>query len=273
MSASKQQLHQRVAVLDPVFRTREHMRRTIRALGHAPLIFEDPQELLFLHNASLRCSAVCIGVPRRRVDLPHWIRGARNAVGPDVPLLFLTRDNLLKPIESLACSERDLLVAAPSSFADVYLGLQGCMARHSLAATGPGLEWGDYRFVPSKQTVFLDEEEIKLPPLDFELALEFFHNIDRVLTRQWLIGMAASLAPESTGRWVSACVSRLRDKLDLAGGRGCEWRLVHVRGLGYKLTQTGSAVAKKAAATESPAALSSIKKERAGPLRGFLQQN
>ncbi|WP_082517563.1 winged helix-turn-helix domain-containing protein [Variovorax sp. Root318D1] len=244
MSASKQPPHQRVGVLDPVFRTREHMRRTIRAFGHAPLIFEDLQELLFLPTASLRCSAMCIGLPRRRADLATWISGARNAVGPNVPLLFLTRENLLKPLESLGCNEIDLLVAAPSSFSDVYVGLEGCMARHALAPTGPGLEWGGYRFKPSTKSVMVDEEEIRLSPLEFELALEFFHNVGQVLSRQYLLTMASSLAPSESGRWLNACIARLRDKLNLGVSRGCEWRLVHIRGQGYRLSRSSPPAAK-----------------------------
>ena len=247
MSASNRQqpLHQRVGVLDPVFRTREHMRRTIRALGHAPLIFEDLQELLFMPAASLRCSAMCIGLPRRRADQSKWISGARNAVGPGVPLLLLTRENLLKPLQSLSCDEGHLLVAAPSSFSDVYVGLEGCMVRHALPPTGPGLTWGDYRFMPSIKTVIVDREEIRLSPLEFELALEFFHNVDQVLTRQWLVSMASGLAPSASGRWLNACIARLREKLHLGGARGSEWRLVHIRGQGYKLSRSSPAVAKK----------------------------
>ena len=245
MSASKRPPHQRVVLLDPVFRTREHMRRTIRAFGHAPLVFEDLQELLFLPTASLRCSAMCIGLPRRRADLPRWISGARNAVGPNVPRHFLTRENLLKPLQSLGCEEGDLLVAAPSSFSDVYVGLEGCMARHALAPTGPGLEWGGYRFKPSTKSVMVDEEEIHLSPLEFELALEFFHNVGQVLPRQYLLGMVSALAPSASGRWLNACIARLRDKLNLGVSRGCEWRLVHLRGLGYRLSRSGPVVAKK----------------------------
>ena len=54
---AKNNLSHRVLVLDPVLRTREHLRRAVRALGHAPLLFNDAEELLPLRGGLQRCAA------------------------------------------------------------------------------------------------------------------------------------------------------------------------------------------------------------------------
>jgi DNA-binding response OmpR family regulator len=236
-SATKQPPHQRIGVLDPVFRTREHMRRAIRAFGHAPLVFDDLQELLFLPPASLRCTAMCIGLPRGLPDLRSWVRGARNAVGPGVPLFLITHHSSPRQFRSLGSDESDLLAAAPLSFSDVYLGLRGCMARHAMAPVRPGLAWGPFRFVPATESVIVDDEEIKLSALEFELALEFFHRIGQVLARSYLLSVASSLSPGGSGAWLNDCIEVLSDKLDLRPSRGCEWLLAPVRSQGYRLTR------------------------------------
>ena len=61
--SARNELRRRVVVLDPMLRSREHMRRAIRALGHAPLVFNDLEELSQLRGKLLRCSALCVGLP------------------------------------------------------------------------------------------------------------------------------------------------------------------------------------------------------------------
>jgi DNA-binding response OmpR family regulator len=237
MSAGNE-LRRRVAVLDPMLRSREHMRRAIRALGHAPLVFNDLEELIPLRGKLLRCSALCVGLPPNPLDQQAWIRAARNLIAPEVPLLFIARENPLKAAETLRCTTGDLVLAAPSSFADVYKGMKAFLAQHALAVDDSGLEWGGYRFVPAKESVVLDGFEVCMRPLDFELALEFFHNIDRVLSRDWLRTMASGLAPETGGRWLDASVGRLRSQLGLIAFHGCEWKLSTIRYAGFKLSRS-----------------------------------
>ena len=236
--SARNELRRRVAVLDPMLRSREQLRRAIRALGHAPLVFNDLEELIPLRGSPLRCSALCVGLPANPLEQQAWVRAARNLIGPDVPLLFLARENPLKATETLRCTAGDVVLAAPSSFADIYKGLKAFLAQHSVSSDASGLEWGAYRFLPSKEAVVFDGLEVSLRPLDFELALEFFHNIERVLSRDWLRTMAGGLAPEGGGRWLDASVGRLRSQLGLIAFHGCEWKLATIRYSGFKLSRS-----------------------------------
>ena len=244
-------LRRRVVVIDPVLRTREQMRRAVLALGHTPLVFNDLDELLPLRESLLRCSALCLGLPHEPSEIQAWVRAARSVVAAGVPLLFLTRENPMKAPGVLRCAEGDLVLAAPSCFADVYGGLKAFLTQHSIAAGTAGLTWGEYRFVPSRESVVFDDSEICLRPLDFELALEFFHNINRVLSRDWLRSMVFDLVPDTGGRWLDSGVARLRSQLGLAAFEGCEWQLGSIRYGGFKLSRFhGKKTAKPAMAAE-----------------------
>jgi DNA-binding response OmpR family regulator len=236
--SARNELRRRVVVLDPMLRSREHMRRAIRALGHAPLVFNDLEELNQLRGKLLRCSALCVGLPPNPGEQQLWVRAARSLIGRDVPLLFLARENPVKATETLRCTAGDVVLAAPASFADVYMGMKAFLTQHGFFADETGLEWGGYRFVPSTEAVVVDGIEIPLRALDFELALEFFHNIDRVLTREWLRSMAVGLAPVTGGRWLDTCVGRLRSQLGLIAFHGCEWKLSTIRYAGFKLSRS-----------------------------------
>lgn len=231
--SSRSGLRQRVLVLDSVLRSREHMRRAVRALGHAPLVFD----LLLLRGTRPRCAMMCLGLPPDHIDLRTWVHKARSVVGAKVPVLFVTRENLLKALQMLGSVEGDSVLVAPSSFAEIYNGLGEFMAQHGLPTTGAGLSWDHYLFVPSQKSVMVDGAEINLRPAEFELALEFFHNVDRVLSRDWLRAMTSGMAPDASSRWIDANVARLRSQLGLASFHGGEWRLNNVRYAGYKLSR------------------------------------
>ncbi len=230
-------LRRRVVVIDPVLRTREHLRRAVRALGHAPLVFNELEELLTLREGLTRCSILCLGVPHDQSQVHSWVRVARSVVGADVPVLFITRDNPMKAPGVLRCTERDLLIAAPVCFADVHEGLKSFLIQHGIPTDPAGLTWGGYRFVPSRESVAFDDTEIHMRPMDFEIALELFHNINSVLSREWLRSMSAGLSPETGGRWLDAAVSRLRSQLVLGAFEGCEWQLSTIRYGGFKLSR------------------------------------
>jgi DNA-binding response OmpR family regulator len=213
------------------------MRRAVRALGHAPLVFDKLEELLLLRGAHARCAMMCLGLPPDHVDLRTWVYKARSVVGAEVPVLFVTRENLLKALQTLGSVEGDSVLVAPSSFAEIYNGLGEFMAQHALPTTGEGLSWDHYLFIPSQKSVMVDGAEINLRPAEFELALEFFHNVDRVLSRDWLLAMTSGMAPDASSRWIDANVARLRSHLGLASIHGGGWRLNNVRYAGYKLSK------------------------------------
>ncbi|MBT2324408.1 response regulator transcription factor [Variovorax paradoxus] len=249
--SSRKGLRQRVVVLDSVLRSREHLRRAIRALGHAPLVFEALEELTPLRGMESRCSMMCLGLPPTHIDRHTWIQKARGAVGPKVPVLFLARENLLKALQTLSGVEGDSVLVAPSSFAEVYNGLGEFMAQHGIPTVDDGLTWDPYVFLPSLESVMVDGAEIRLRPLEFELALEFFHNVDRVLSRDWLRAMTSGMVTDPSGRWIDTSVARLRALLGLAPFRGSEWRLSNVRYAGYRLSRSQDKKHSKALAAAS----------------------
>ena len=142
-------LRQRVVVVDPLPRSREYMRRAIRGLGHAPLIFTSSHELLAANRPIQRCALMCFSIPPGGQDLRRVVDACRAVVGKDVPVMFVAAGHDPKALKDLGRIQQNELLATPSSFADVYNSLEGFMIRNGLPLAEIGLAWGPYRFFSS----------------------------------------------------------------------------------------------------------------------------
>lgn len=227
-------LRQRIVVVDPMPRSREYLRRAIRGLGHSPLVFTDADELLEASRSIQRCALMCFGVPPNTQDLRRIISMCREMVGRDVPVMFLSTGDDPKSLRDLGRMQRNELLATASSFADVYNSLEGFMIRNGLPLTEDGLAWGAYRFYPACALVKVGGNDVWLNSPEFELALEFFHNVERPLSTEWLKAMVSRASVRGWARWLDSRVDHLRHQLALCASD--DWALANARCSGYRLT-------------------------------------
>lgn len=188
---------------------------------------------------------VLLGCPEDHDALGGFVNEVLSLVGPDVPMLFGVREDQLRTWMS-HCRPQDDVVVAPSSFAKRYQSIERFMGRQGIPVQGPGLQWGPYRFVPATGMVEVDGAEVGLQPMDFDLAVELFHNLDRTLSRDRLRLMTAGCDTNRDARWIDHCMLRIRRTLDLSPERG--WRLDAVPWKGYQLSTTSPAAADAPAA-------------------------
>jgi DNA-binding response OmpR family regulator len=95
------------------------------------------------------------------------------------------------------------------------------------------LEFGRMVVDYERRQVSLDGKVVPLTEREIDVALYFFQNIGRLLTREHLIKVIWAQTPEVDTRTVDVHVSTLRRKLGLFSELG--WRLVSVYGHGYRL--------------------------------------
>jgi DNA-binding response OmpR family regulator len=171
--ASRHGLRQRIVIVDPVLVTREHLRRAVWALGHAPLVFESMEELLGVGSNSPRCALMCLGLPPKAREVGPCIQVARRVFGSTIPALLVAREGASKSARVQGAMPGDEVLAAPADFDDIYKRVAEFMMRSGLPTAGYGLTLGDFCFIPSSGSVRVDGVEIRLNPLDFELAMEF----------------------------------------------------------------------------------------------------
>jgi DNA-binding response OmpR family regulator len=94
-------------------------------------------------------------------------------------------------------------------------------------------QFDDIRFDIARQTVLVGGEEVVVTNKEFSLALLLFQNLDRPLSRAYLLDKIWGVSPDLQTRTLDAHVSRIRSKLMLRPEAG--YRLAPVYSYGYRL--------------------------------------
>ena len=95
------------------------------------------------------------------------------------------------------------------------------------------LKCGVYHFDMSLHQAFVSEEEVTLTQKEFELALFFFRNLGRLLSRAHLLESVWGHSAEINTRTLDTHISRLRKKLHFGEETGYQLRSIYHQG--YRL--------------------------------------
>ncbi|MDR0439634.1 MAG: response regulator transcription factor [Candidatus Accumulibacter sp.] len=150
------------------------------------------------------------------------------------PVLFVTGNaDEQEVVEALDAGADDYL-AKPFSRAVLLARLQAVLRR---ATAGGGLaqtqDFGRLVVDHDRRRISLDGRAVSMTEREADLALYFFRNIDRLLTREHLVKVVWALSGDVDTRTVDVHVSALRRKIGITPEFG--WRLVSVYGHGYRL--------------------------------------
>lgn len=96
-----------------------------------------------------------------------------------------------------------------------------------------------YEFDLERKAVSLNGEQIALSDREFDLALFFFRNAGRAVSRAHILEAVWDIdSADVTTRTVDTHISRLRKKLELGSANG--WKLSAIYQHGYRLEQAGT---------------------------------
>ncbi|WP_448577590.1 response regulator transcription factor [Thermaurantiacus sp.] len=170
------------------------------------------------------------------------------------PVLMLTsRADDSDVVAGLGAGADDYIVKPV--VADVFLArVQAIVRRAGLARpTQPVTQFGPYHFNRSTESVEFNGEIVKLTAKEFALALAFFENLSRPLSRTWLLESVWGTTADLESRTLDAHVSKIRAKLSLRAEMG--YRLLPVYSYGYRLEGTdGLAAGEPGSSPGAPAA-------------------
>ena len=157
-----------------------------------------------------------------------------NKLWPEVPVLLITGRSPDNPLaQLLAESSADFLIK-PVRASEFRLRINILATRHRPEAVKDNaLTFGEYIFNKRLTQVMLNGQSISLTQKEFELALFFFQNLDRPLSRAFIHEAIWSQDAEFSSRTLDTHVSRVRNKLGLKPAAG--YRLAPVYSFGYKL--------------------------------------
>jgi two-component system, OmpR family, alkaline phosphatase synthesis response regulator PhoP len=150
--------------------------------------------------------------------------------GFDTPVIFLTAKIEDKhKIEGLEAGADDY-ITKPFNIAELMLRVKAVMRR-----TGSLQESVKYRgitLVPDAKQAFVDDMEVQLTKLEFNLLYELVQNKNSVLTRETLLYRVWKDEESYQDRTVDVAIKRLKEKIDPTRGKNY---IISIRGVGYKL--------------------------------------
>jgi DNA-binding response OmpR family regulator len=153
---------------------------------------------------------------------------------PELPVLLIAGRTPENPLaQFLTESPADFLIK-PVRAAEFRFRINSLAMRHRPEAVKDNaLTFGEYIFNKRLTQVMLNGQSISLTQKEFELALFFFQNLDRPLSRAFIHEAIWSQDAEFSSRTLDTHVSRVRSKLGLKPAAG--YRLAPVYSFGYKL--------------------------------------
>lgn len=224
----------RVALLDPDLQQRKMLESLLESARHQCTGFARAEallshlqtaepDLLVIHWQTDDDLLPGLSAIRRHSALPLLLIAAR-APGEDVLRLLADgpADFILKPLRR----------------AELQMRVQLLMQRYRPGRLEEETEvFGPYVFMPRSARLRLDNRAIALTQKEFELALLFFRNLGRPLSRAYIHESVWSQDAELSSRTLDTHVSRVRAKLGLRPEKGL--RLAPVYSFGYRLEQIG----------------------------------
>lgn len=154
---------------------------------------------------------------------------------PDMPTIMLTarneRQDIIRGLEAGA----DDFVSKPVDPEILSLRIKSILRRYNgdVRSRPETVALGPYTLHPSTSTVHFNDETIILPKREFDMAMLFFTNPNRLLSRQYLAATLWGKVTDYQSRTIDTHVARLRKNLKLDPASGiC---LSALYGFGYTL--------------------------------------
>ena len=226
----------RIALLDNDKNQCKFVTDILQVAGHTGIAFENTKELL-AHLQDDGCDMLII-----HWDLPdnggeEAVRLARENLPSDLPILLVAssagEDDI---IAGLAAGASDYIIK-PLRRGDIVARIQTLLRRAYPAHTSENkIVFGTYIFDTRTTRLVINGNSVELTQKEFDLALLFFRNQGRPLSRAYIIDTVWARGLQVSSRTMDTHVSRIRSKLNLRPEHG--YRLAPVYSYGYRLEKT-----------------------------------
>lgn len=223
----------KIASLEDDLDQARRIQQVLTAAGYACTSYHQSRDLL----AALRTEAYDLVLLDWHLpdiggdDVVRWLRAH---IGARIPVIFLTNrsaeDDL---VEGLRAGADDYIVK-PMRPLELLARVAALLRRSQIAEpVDQTIDVARYRVDPAARTISLDEVAVSLAPKEFELALLFFRNVGRLMSRDVLAECVWNREIPATSRTLDTHLSNIRQKLQLRPQHGV--RLTSSYALGYRL--------------------------------------
>lgn len=167
------------------------------------------------------------------------VRRAKEKLPGATPIMFLTTSSAEDDIVAGIGAGADDYLVKPLRRGELVARVQTLLRRAYPSQNGAEqLQFGPYVFETRPGRLLMDGTVIEVTNKEFYLALLFFRNIGRPLSRAYIHESVWIRETALPSRTMDTHVSRVRNKLQLKPENG--FRLVPVYSYGYRLERLGS---------------------------------
>lgn len=225
--------HMKIAVLDDDHSQSELVCQVLTSAGHTCQSFATGKEMLNqLRRESYDMLIIHWQTPEASsAEVLHW---ARERLPGNLPVLFMTsRSSEDDIVAGLAAGADDYMIK-PIRRGELVARVQALLRRaYPTQHVVEQIQFGDYVFEARSARLTVKGSPVELTQKEFDLALLFFRNIGRPLSRAYILEAVWARDVEIPSRTMDTHVSRVRSKLKLRPEYG--FRLVPVYSYGYRL--------------------------------------
>jgi len=156
------------------------------------------------------------------------------AEGYDVPVIFLTAKAKESELEEGFDAGGDDYMTKPFRPKELVLRVKALLKRSGALVKQKRLKYKELIIDLEEKHLYVDEKEVSLTPLEFNLLRTFMENIDKAITRDFLRDEVWGSEGESVNNnSVNVAINRLKNKID---PRNEHNYFSPVWGVGYKFS-------------------------------------
>lgn len=222
----------RIAILEDDAALADQMAEALEANGHNPLVFRTGAALMTaLKRDTFDLLVLDWNLPDTSgIDVLGWVRESLDGAPP---VLFVTsRGDEADIVRALNLGADDYVVK-PIKVAEFQARVGALLRRRFPQQAADIQNFGPIRFEVGRQSVVVDGTEVVTTNKEFSLALLLFQNLNRPLSRAYLLDKIWGMSADLQTRTLDAHISRVRTKLRLRPEAG--YRLSPVYSYGYRL--------------------------------------
>jgi DNA-binding response OmpR family regulator len=225
----------RIAVLDDDRSQSELVCQVLTSAGHSCHAFVSGKDLLHqLRRDSYDMLIIHWQVPD--ISGAEVLRWVRERLPSNLPVLFMTsRSGEDEIVAGLSAGADDYMIK-PIRRGELVARVQALLRRaYPTQSAVEQIKFGHYVFEVRTGRLTMKGNPVELTQKEFDLALLFFRNIGRPLSRAYILEAVWARDVEVASRTMDTHVSRVRSKLQLRPEQG--YRLAPVYSYGYRLEQ------------------------------------
>ncbi|WP_159628425.1 response regulator transcription factor [Massilia puerhi] len=228
----------KIAVLEQDRPQADLICQVLSAAGHSCQSYDSARELLAqLRKDSADMLVMDWNVPD--MDGVEVLRRAKEKLASAAPTIFLVGNNAEDDIIAGVTAGADDYLVKPLRRGELVARVSALLRRaYPSQNSAEQLQFGPYTFETRPGRLLKDGSVIDVTQKEFSLALLFFRNIGRPLSRAYIHESVWVRENDVPSRTMDTHVSRVRNKLHLRPENG--FRLVPVYSYGYRLEKLGA---------------------------------